>query len=168
MTGQTIVLLISILSTGLTAGLLFGWLVSVIPGTRKVTDRVYVETMQEVNASIINPAFLAVYLLSPVFLIVAAIWQLQAGNPRRAVSLGVAAFAYVVGVLGVTLGGNVPLNNGLDAFDLAGAADAEVSAQRRHYETRWNNWHLVRTVASTAAFALAAVAPTIAEGEQPR
>ncbi len=160
-----LLLVMPIVSTGLAAGLLYGWLVSVIPGTRRVSDRTYVETMQSINLAIINPAFVVVYFLSPVLLAAAAAWQVQIGNHRRALLLGVAAGVYLVGVVGVTVGGNVPLNNELDRFDAVRSTDQQVVDRRRAYETRWNTWHVVRTLSSVAAFALAAAAPTVAEGD---
>jgi len=165
MNAPTILLVVSIVSSGLAAGVLFGWLVSVIPGTRRVGDRTYVETMQAINVAIINPAFLVPFMLTPLLLAVAAIAQYRAGNVGRAWTLGAAAATYAVGVLGVTIGRNIPLNDALDAFDLDAASDAEVAEERRSYEQPWNQWHAARTLASTVAFSLAVVAPVLAEGD---
>lgn len=165
MSARTILLVISIVSSGLAAGLLFGWLVSVIPGTRRVGDRTYVETMQTINVAIINPAFLVPFMLTPLFLGIAAVAQYRAGNVRRAWMLGSAAGTYLVGVLGVTIGRNIPLNDALDAVDLVGASDDAVAAERRSYERPWNRWHAVRTVASIAVLALAAATPALSEGD---
>ena len=54
----------------------------------------------------------------PVLLAGAAIVQFRAGDSRRGWLLAAATATYVVGVLGVTIGGNVPLNDALEAFDL--------------------------------------------------
>ena len=165
MSARTIMLVVSIVSSGLAAGLLFGWLVSVIPGTRRVGDRTYVETMQTINVAIINPAFLIPFMLTPLFLGAAAFAQYRAGNVNRAWMLGAAAGTYLVGVLGVTIGRNIPLNDALDAFDLGGATDRDVADQRRSYEGPWNRWHAVRTVASVAVLALVAATPLMSEGD---
>ncbi len=165
MTLRTTLLVVSIVSSGLAAGLLFGWLVSVIPGTRRVGDRTYVETMQTINVAIINPAFLIPFMLTPLFLGAAAVAQYRAGNAGRAWTLGAAAVTYLVGVLGVTIGRNIPLNDALDAFDLAAASEGEISAERRSYERPWNRWHAIRTMASIAVLGLAAATPLLSEGD---
>lgn len=157
MSYRAIVLVTVLVAAGLSAGLLFGWLVSVIPGTARVDDHVYIHTMQEINVGIINPAFLVPFLLTPVGLLGAAALEYRAGNSRRGVALASAAGLYLVGVLGVTLGGNVPLNNTLAEFDLAAASTDAIAAQRHTYEGSWNRWHQVRTVAAVGAFALATI-----------
>lgn len=154
--------------TGLATGLLFGWLVSVLPGLARVDDHTYVTTMQTINREIINPAFLATFFLPPVLLGLAAVLSRGDGT-SRSVYLGAAAIIYLIGVLGVTIVGNVPLNDSLDAFDLRSvegsaldAAEAngspELADRRRTYETPWNRWHALRTAASIVALGLGSAA----------
>lgn len=158
MTARTLLLVTSIVSTGLMAGLLFGWLVSVIPGTSRIDDRAYVKTMQEINVAIINPAFVIPFMVTPALLVIAAVLEYRAGNQRRGAALASAAAVYAAGVLGVTFGGNIPLNNGLDAFDLASSTEESLAGRRTSYEKPWNRWHGARTAASVVAFALASTA----------
>ncbi len=147
-----------IVMVGLMAGLFFGWMVSVIPGLSSISDHSYIVTMQSINVAIVNPAFVIPFMLTPAVLALAGLLEYRAGNHRRGWLLGVAAVTYVVGVLGVTVGGNIPLNNSLDAFDLQAASATEIATQRAGYEGPWNRWHLVRTIANAVAFALAAAA----------
>ena len=58
---KTISLFGAILLTGLSAGLFYAWEVSVIPGTKRVADASYIETMQHINRAIINPAFMLIF-----------------------------------------------------------------------------------------------------------
>lgn len=58
---------------------------------------------------------------------------------------------YIIGVLGVTMVGNVPLNETLDAFDLQSASVREIAAQRAAFEVPWNRLNMVRTIASMLA-----------------
>lgn len=160
-------LLISIVATGLVTGLLYGWVVSVIPGLRRVDSTTYVTTMQNINREIINPWFVIPFMTVPVLLGAAAIVELRAGNPRRGWYLTTAAATYVVGVLGVTIGGNVPLNDSLDAVALSSLSDDVVERTRTEYETPWNRWHNLRTAASVASFAIATAAAMIGQaGEE--
>lgn len=154
-----------IVLAGSMAGLFYGWTVSVIPGTRKIDDAAYVSTMQSINREIINPWFVVPFMTVPLFLIASVVVEFRAGNTRRSWVLGAAALTYLVGVLGVTIGGNVPLNNSLDAVGLTSLTDSELSRARLDYETPWNRWHNLRAAAAVLTFAIATVAATVAEAE---
>lgn len=147
----------SIVATGLMAGLFFGWAVSVIPGTKLVDDRAYIETMQSVNRAIINPWFVVPFVATPFLLGAAAVAQARIGNTRAAWWLGSAAAVYTVGLIGITGAANVPLNDALDRFSLA-ASDQAVSDRRRTYESPWNRWNTLRTAAAVAALGCATIA----------
>ncbi|MFW2332906.1 DUF1772 domain-containing protein [Ilumatobacter sp.] len=159
---KTALLAGGIVTTGLMSGLLYGWSVSVIPGTRRVSAGNYVDTMQHINRAIVNPAFIIPFMGIPLVLGGAAIMQFRSGDHRRGWLLAGATATYVVGVLGVTIGRNVPLNDALDAFDLRGSADDAIERRRSSYEAPWNRWHYLRTIASVGSFALAAAAALVA------
>jgi len=148
------------MSSGLMAGLLYGWTVSVIPGLRRIPDATYIATMQDINRAIINPAFIVPFMGLPVQLAAGALARFRDGDPRRGWLMAGAAATYAAGVLGVTLGRNVPLNNALEAFALNSASNTAIAARRHSYESAWNRWHYLRTAASVAAFALVATAET--------
>jgi len=154
---------VSILSVGLIGGLLFGWMVSVIPGLQGVGDSTYISTMQSINVRIVNPAFIIPFILTPVLLASAGILEFRAGNERRAWLLGASAVTYLLGVLAVTIGGNIPLNDALDAFDLDAASVTQAAEQRSRYEGPWNRWHTARTLASGLAFTFATTSAIVSE-----
>ncbi len=155
----------SILATGLMSGLWYGWAVSVIPGTRRVPDATYIVTMQSINRAIINPAFIIPFLGIPALLAGASFVQFRAGDHRRGWLLAGATATYLVGVLGVTAGRNVPLNEALAAFDVVDSDEPARTTRRRTYETPWNRWHYLRTVANVGSFALASAAAVVAAAE---
>ena len=159
---KTLLLGGGIVTTGLMSGLLYGWSVSVIPGTRRVAAGNYVDTMQHINRAIVNPAFVIPFLGIPLVLGGAAWMQFRAGDHRKGWLLAGAAGTYVVGVLGITIARNVPLNDALEAFDLGGASNEAIENRRTSYESPWNRWHYLRTAASVGAFALAAAAALVA------
>lgn len=165
MTIRTAFLLAGIVNTGLIAGLMFGWTVSVIPGLRKIGDHTYVSTMQNINRETVNPGFTIPFMIPPLIVGVAAFMQFRAGDSRRGWLLGSAALTYLVGLLGVTIGGNIPLNNALDAFDLTRATEPQLRDRRISYEGPWNRWHYVRTVASVGSFVLCATAAIVAASD---
>ncbi len=145
-------------SSGLMAGLLYGWTVSVIPGLRRIPDSAYITTMQNINRAIINPAFIVPFMGLSVELTSGAISRFREGETRRGLLMAGAAATYAIGVVGVTIRRNVPLNNALDIFDSDSSSRSAIAARRHSYESSWNRWHYLRTVASVASFALAAAA----------
>jgi uncharacterized membrane protein len=102
----------------------------------------------------------------PALLAGASVVQFRAGDTRRGWLLAGATATYLVGVLGVTVGGNVPLNDALDAFDLPDADERDVSTRRRTYERPWNRWHYLRTVGNLGSFALVSAAAIVAAAEE--
>ncbi len=155
MTARAITAVAAVVFAGSMAGLLFGWMVSVLPGLSSVDDLTFTTTMRSINVRIINPMFVIPFIGTPLVLVVAAVLALRADEHRRAWLLFGAAATYVVGVLMVTGIGNVPLNDRLEALDIG----------RVDYETPWTRWHLVRTVASAIAFTLATSSLLITETE---
>ena len=76
---KSITMFSAVMLTGLSAGLFYAWAVSVIPGTKRVPDTVYLETMQAINRAILNPAFYLIFFGSLFLLVVSTIQQFQAG-----------------------------------------------------------------------------------------
>jgi uncharacterized membrane protein len=145
---------------GLVAGLLGAFAVAVMPALRGATDHTFVETMQRVNVSILNPLFLTTYMGGLVLSAAAAVlhWVDDDRGPLPWILSGLVL--YIV-VLAITGGVNVPLNDELVA---AGdpAAIADIGAVRRHFEDRWVTWNVVRSLANVAAFSCLAIAIRVA------
>ena len=76
---KTVLLGVSLVATGLMSGLWYGWVVSVIPGTRRVADANYVDTMQRINRAIINPGFIVAFMGIPIVVAIAAVLQFRGG-----------------------------------------------------------------------------------------
>ena len=153
---KTSTLILAVLLTGLSAGLFYAWQVSVIPGTRKVSDPAYLETMQSINRAILNPAFYLIFFGCLLPLIIGTIQQ----YPNRASFwlLLIATGSYLLGTFGVTIFGNVPLNEALDILDLTELAEGAATEFRQNYERKWNRFHLIRTIFSVLAFLLSVLA----------
>jgi uncharacterized membrane protein len=69
-----------------------------------------------------------------------------------------ASILYIVGVIVVTMIGNVPMNESLDSFNTATATASEMAARRLNYEKPWNNLNTIRTIACVVAFVLTILA----------
>lgn len=149
---KSITLFSAVLLTGLSAGLFYAWTVSVIPGTRRVPDYIYLETMQSINRAILNPAFLLIFFGSLILLVMSAFQQFKSGLTFWL--LLAATIIYLIGTIGVTSLGNVTLNNALEALDLSKLGTDIMEHTRHQYEIKWNRFHMIRTVFSVLSFLL--------------
>lgn len=152
---------ISILLTGLSAGLFYAWQVSVIPGTKKISDQTYVEVMQNINREILNPWFFTIFFGSMIVMIISSGLEFRSGISPMFWLTVIATVLYSFGTFGVTAFGNVPLNNALEAIDFSGMSLEKINEIRLKYETDWNKLHLIRTAFSVLAMVLLIVATKI-------
>jgi uncharacterized membrane protein len=149
------VLLITALSVALITGLWYAYSCSVNLGLEKLPDREYLMGMQSINREILNPVFFATFM-GTLLLLPVCTW-LNYGHPRF-VFLLAASVIYVIGVFGVTVGGNVPLNNALDAFNIHSSSAQDIINQRLQFEQPWNKLHQIRTFASLICLILVLIA----------
>jgi uncharacterized membrane protein len=158
MTVSTILLVIAAITTGLMAGLFSAWSYAVSPGLARVDNATFIAAMQAMNRAILNPIFLFCFMGTAFLLPLNVYLQYRSSLPTRFWLLLAAAVIYIVGVIGITMGGNVPLNEALDAFRLDAASPQEIVRQRQAFEAPWNRLNALRTIASLLAFALTVVA----------
>lgn len=123
-----------------------------------VEDSTYVGAMRSINRAILNPMFLVVFVGTVFVLATAVFTTFWAGDVRRAWWVTAAAATYIFGVVGVTVVGNVPLNDALDGFVPTGANADEFAEARRAYEGPWNRLHALRSALGVLAVAFAATA----------
>lgn len=142
--------------TALMAGLFYAWSCSVMLGFARLADREFISVMQKTNRAIQNPVFFAAFFGAPIFLVISTVFHYHQ-SPRFGFLLA-AAIIYLAGTFGVTVFGNVPLNNALDRFDLESAEEAEIAGLRLNFERLWNNLNTIRTVSSTIALVLVVIA----------
>ena len=154
----TFVLACAAITTALIAGLLYAYSCSVNPGLNRLTDLEYVTAMQSINRAIQNPLFFVSFLGAPILLPVSTWLNYNQPVSVRFWILLAATTVYLAGVLGVTALGNIPLNEALNSFSIQGASAEEIAAQRVKFESPWNTWHAIRTVASFLALVLVIVA----------
>jgi uncharacterized membrane protein len=145
---RTISLVLSLLTTGLAAGVFYTFSMSVMPGLARVGDRPFVEAMSSVNRAILNGWFAIAFGGAPLFTAVALLLHLGAGH-RAPLPWLVAALVLYLAQLVITFAVNVPLNNALDAVD---PGTDDLAAARGRFEAPWVRWNLVRTLLVTGAF----------------
>ncbi|QBD82572.1 DUF1772 domain-containing protein [Ktedonosporobacter rubrisoli] len=153
------ILALAAITTGVIAGLFFGYQVSVIPAFKTLSDANYIAAMQAINAAIPqDPFFEFSFLGAAVFLPVAAYLHRRSLRSLRFLLLVAATLLYLIGTLGITIGANVPLNDALAAFSLHSSTPQQAAIARSSFESPWNAWHLIRTIASIGALVLVIVA----------
>ncbi len=154
MTNSNIVLAIATTTTALVAGLLYGYACSVNLGLGKLSDTSYLAAMQSINRAIQNPIFFISFMGTLILLPLSTFMQFGQPLTIRFWLLAAATIVYVVGVFGITAFGNVPLNNALEVFNLENANAESIAKQRVAFESAWNNFHVIRTIASIIALVL--------------
>lgn len=119
-------------TSGLLAGLYFGFAVAVMPALHGLGDVEFVDTMRRINVAIVNPMFVVIFFTAP------ALAGIAAGMVRTPLSYVGAALAIVT--LLITLAVNVPLNDALAA-----------GGSRADFESRWVLFNGLRTLTGIAS-----------------
>jgi uncharacterized membrane protein len=153
MTFENTILVVGGALTALVAGLFFGFAVAVNGGLHRLKDSEYIAAMQSINTVILNPVFY-VSFFGPVVLLALAAFLHRDVSATRFLFLVGSAVLYIFGTFGITVVGNIPLNQQLAKFDLSTANDAEIASARARFEGPWNRLHLIRTILSIAAIIL--------------
>lgn len=157
MTASNLTLFGATLLIGLVAGLCFTWGNAVTPGIGQLDDLGYLQAFQKMNRSIENPTFFAVFFGS-FFVGIAAIITNKGVSPEHFRLVIVALALYFLGVVVVTVFGNVPLNQILDKTDLTNSSLEELKILRERFEKPWNRFHIIRIIAAIVSFALLLIA----------
>jgi len=140
--------LLAALGAGMIAGVFFAFSVFVMRALAQLPAPHGVAAMQSINVVVVRSLFLPVFLGTALCCAVLTAWWFV--DPPAAVGLWlpIGGLSYLLGVFGVTMAFNVPLNNALArTTPTAGAGDAVW----QDYLRRWGRWNHVRTVASLAA-----------------
>lgn len=145
-----ITLILSATLTALMAGFFFSYSISVSLGLGKLTDKEYLQSMQSINKEVQNPIFFMCFFGALIMLSIVTYQQYSPATKTFIIPL-TALFFYLIGVIGVTVFVNVPLNNRLELFDLCNATEPAVKQMRNIFEKRWNFWNNIRTVIALCA-----------------
>lgn len=140
----------------LVAGFLFAFAVVAMPGLAGLSDREFLRAFQVMDRVIQDnqPIFMAVWIGSVLSLVVATVVGIGRLSGVDLWLLIAAALAYLFGVQLPTAARNIPLNNRLQAVDVAALDEAGGEASRREFEASWNRWNELRTGFAGLASAL--------------
>lgn len=152
------ILVMTALTTALIAGLFYAYSCSVNIGLGKLSNEVYINAMQSINREILNPLFFLSFLGTVLLLPISTYLQYRQSATGGFIYLLLATLLYCIGSFGVTIFGNVPLNDALASFDLKTASAEQILFARQNFERKWNALHAIRTVASVGSLILVIVA----------
>lgn len=153
---MTTLIFIAAISTALVAGIFYAFSTFIMQALLRLEPRNGIEAMQSINVAVLNPLFFTAFFGAGGASIAAAIAAGLGAPTATLTTTIVGAALYLIGCIGVTAGGNVPLNERLKATNPTEEGAAQFWED---YGTRWTRWNHVRTAASLAAsvaFALAA------------
>jgi uncharacterized membrane protein len=132
-------------------GVFFSFSTFTMQGLARLPDEAGAEAMRSINITAPRPPLMVLLLGSAAVATAVAVADLVSGSQTAPRTVAGAAL-YLVGTIGVTMAGNVPLNNALEA-ERGGP-----TRLWRDYTRRWTRLNHVRTATSLAAGALFASA----------
>ena len=136
---------------GLVAGVFFAFSGFVMAGLDRLPAAQGVAAMQSINRTAVRPPLMIAMFATAALCVALAIWAVRSWGDRRAGLTLAACLLYLVGAVGVTGAGNVPLNNKLDNVDPGSAGAA---GEWSDYLGPWMAWNHVRGALSVAAAVL--------------
>ncbi|UBF30323.1 DUF1772 domain-containing protein (plasmid) [Kovacikia minuta CCNUW1] len=150
--------LIAAIGCGLVAGVFFAFSTFVMPALARLQPKDGMTAMQSINITAINPLFmLALFGTAAICLFLAIISLLKWDQPGS-IYLILGSVLYLGGTIGVTIAGNVPLN---DALAVVKPGSPEGADLWMKYLTDWTFWNHIRTLAALVAAGLFTVAVTL-------
>lgn len=136
------------------AGIFFTWSNAVKPGIGKLSDIEYLRALQSMNRVILNNAFKIIFLGAIIVVALVPVFYFNL-YPKNIFWLFVFTLViYWIGVFGVTVSGNIPLNEILDKTNLESITSEEIKTLRKSIEVKWNNFNLIRCISSGITFIL--------------
>ncbi len=141
------VTLATALGCGLVAGVFFAFSTFVMPALRRLPAAEGVGAMQSINQLAVTPAFMTALFGTALAALGLIAWAAFTSAERPAALIIAGAALYVLGTVGVTLAGNVPLNNQLEKLEPERAATGTWHA----WVGSWTTFNHVRTAAALAA-----------------
>ncbi len=142
-----VAVLVAAIGSGLVGGVFFGFTTTVMKSLRVIPASAGITAMQNINAKILNPRFVGVFMAATIASAVLAVTAFFTADQPGAVARGVSGLVYVAGVFLVTFAANIPLNDALAKVD---PASQEGQRYWEQFLSRWNRWHMLRTIAAIA------------------
>jgi uncharacterized membrane protein len=143
------------LGCGLVAGVFFAFSSFVMPALKRLKPAHGIAAMQSINRLAVAPAFMAALFGTAVACLGLAVWAAISWGERPAALVLAGGGLYIVGVVGVTIARNVPLNERLAKLH---PQDADATVRWYEYVAKWTAWNHARAAAAFAAAATLTIA----------
>ena len=136
------------IGAALVSGIFFAFSTFLMQALGRLEPREGISAMQSINIAVINPLFFLPFFGTGVLCIVTIAVALVTNSSQSFTLMLAGSFLYLVGCLGVTVAGNVPLN---DRLAKANRGEVEAESLWTRYLVSWTRWNHIRTAASLAA-----------------
>jgi len=140
---------------GVIAGLYFAFSTFIMTALDRAGPVAGTLAMNSINVTILQSLFMPLFWVTTAVSLVAAVVGFAHWREPGGMMVAAAGLIYFLGMFGVTMFFNVPLNNALAAAD---PATADGIAMWTRYMKEWTPWNHVRTVTSLLASILFMVA----------
>jgi len=144
-------------AAGCVGGVFLAFVCIVMPALRRLPAPASIAAMQAINVAAVRPLFMIALFGTAALCVLLVVLGLGDWSSPRGPLLVLGGGVYLLGAIGVTIVGNVPLNNRLAAAT-PDTASADAAAQWSRFVTPWARLNSVRTAASIAAAVLFALA----------
>ncbi|MEM9087314.1 MAG: anthrone oxygenase family protein [Cyanobacteria bacterium P01_F01_bin.53] len=148
---QTSLIYFAVISSALSAGIFFAFSTFVMRALALQPSASGIATMQSINVTVFNPWFYSAFFGPAVACVLLAVAALRNWEQPGALYLIAGSLLYLIGTLGVTALGNVPLN---DALAILRPTSTEGAQLWSKYLIDWTFWNHVRTAAAFLAAAM--------------
>jgi uncharacterized membrane protein len=148
----TVLLQAGIFGSGILSGLYFIFSFCVMKALNAQPPASAIATMNTINAVIVNPPFMAVFMGTPLvcaLLLRSCVKEASATRDSKLTAAG--ALVLLLGEFLLTLAVHIPKNDALAAYVLGSGSDVSTWAD---YYTSWTAWNHVRMLASMASVGL--------------
>jgi uncharacterized membrane protein len=140
--------LASAVGSGVVGGIWFAFSNFVMAALWRLPPEKGIAAMQSINLVVLNPVFFLAFFGTAVACLPLAIISLLRWGQRGWTLMLAGVLLYIVGSIGVTIAGNVPLNEALAVVD---PTSSEAATIWQHYVSRWLFWNHLRTIGTIAA-----------------
>lgn len=144
-------ILFATVGSALSAGVFFAFSTFVMWALALQLPASGIATMQAINITVFTPWFMAAFIGPAVACLLLIVSTVRPWQQPGAMYWLVGSVLYLVGSMGVTVAGNIPLN---DALAVVAPGSAEGAKLWARYLTDWTFWNHVRTIASLGSAAL--------------
>jgi uncharacterized membrane protein len=147
----TILEVLAIIGSGLTAGIFYAFSTFIMAALARIPPEQGIAAMNSINVTVINPWFFSVFFGTPLVCAILIVMALLKWSEPGAAIILAASLIYILGSFVVTMAFNVPLNNELATITSAEGGGGVLWSR---YLSDWTFWNSVRTVAPLLAMAL--------------